>query len=247
MNDELHDPELEAMLGLASGAFPDVNVAYESVRGRVRQAKRRRMVVVGSTACALLLAGGVLAVQAAGGSDGGTSVADTPTVVVVETSKITEPTESSESTETSEADESTEPSASSAPESSAPETTDAAPSTTEDRPSTSTGGGQGSSSSSNPSSTSGSSGSTGSTKPTVPPGTDKVVTSPGGDITYSLVDGVLSLVGEPRPAAGWEVKEIETEHDRIRVEFTDADHHTTWRIEIRTEGGKGPIETSSRG
>jgi hypothetical protein len=68
---EFHDPELEHLLGRTGGPFPDVNVAYERVQGRVRTAKRRRVAVVGAAACSLLLGAGALA---AGRSDGSDSV-----------------------------------------------------------------------------------------------------------------------------------------------------------------------------
>ena len=51
---EFDDPELERLLGRAGGKYPDVNVAYERMLGRVRQARRRRTVVVSGAACGLL-------------------------------------------------------------------------------------------------------------------------------------------------------------------------------------------------
>ncbi|MGB8857781.1 MAG: hypothetical protein WCC60_00925 [Ilumatobacteraceae bacterium] len=65
---EFHDPELENLLGRSGGPFPDVNVAYQSVQGRVRRARRRRAVVMSSAACSLLVAAGALAVGRSGGS-----------------------------------------------------------------------------------------------------------------------------------------------------------------------------------
>ena len=65
---EFHDRELENLLGRVGGSFPDVNIAYMEVQGRVRQAKRRRALVVSSAACSLLLAVGLLAVSRSGGS-----------------------------------------------------------------------------------------------------------------------------------------------------------------------------------
>jgi hypothetical protein len=59
MND-FEDPELGRLLGRAGGAFPDVNVAYERLQGRVRRARRRRAAVVGSATCGLLLAVGAV-------------------------------------------------------------------------------------------------------------------------------------------------------------------------------------------
>ena len=250
MNDDLHDPELEAMLGRASGAYPDVNVAYESVCGRVRQAKRRRMVVVGTGTCALLLAATVIGVQAGRDGADGTSVADTPTIVI-ETSRITATTEDDEDgddgivvEETTLVDDSDTTDGTDSTESSAPDddaTTE--PTSVATSPSVSPAP---STSSTPSSSSSGSSSTSGTTKPTLAAGTGQVASSPGGSVTYSFVDGVLTLVGVS-PADGWTEREREVEDDRIRVEFEDAERSTTWRVEIRTEGGKAPVVTSEHG
>ena len=69
MTNEFDDPELERMLGRLSGAYPDANVAYEAVRGRVRQVKRRRTFVASTAACALLLGVGAVAAQGGGSTD----------------------------------------------------------------------------------------------------------------------------------------------------------------------------------
>ncbi|MFZ4717923.1 MAG: hypothetical protein ACOYMR_00770 [Ilumatobacteraceae bacterium] len=258
MNDELHDPELEAMLGLASGAFPDVNVAYESVRGRVRQAKRRRVMVVSSAACAVLLAGGVLAVQFTGTSNGGTAVADTPTVVV-ETSKITESTdddttepsattESSEVPVTSAVTESTEAGTSSSATPTSAGNSEVTVTSTATSSETSTPGHGSTGASSSPStSVATTETSAPKPKPTLPPGQVQVP-SKGGSVTYSFVDGVLQLI-RTDPADGWTVdpSSIESRPDRIRVEFVHGSDDVRWRIEIRTEGGKAPVETSQHG
>ena len=60
---EFNDPELERMLGRASGAYPDANVAFEVVRGRVRQVRRRRAIMASTAACAMLFGVGALAVR----------------------------------------------------------------------------------------------------------------------------------------------------------------------------------------
>jgi len=62
---EFNDPELERMLGRASGAYPDANVALEVMRGRVRQVKRRRAIMASTAACAMLF--GVVALAVRGG------------------------------------------------------------------------------------------------------------------------------------------------------------------------------------
>jgi hypothetical protein len=74
------------------------------------------------------------------------------------------------------------------------------------------------------------------------------VPSKGGSITYSFVDGVLQLI-RTDPADGWTVdpSSIESRPDRIRVEFVHGSDDVRWRIEIRTEGGKAPVETSQHG
>ncbi len=58
---EFDDPELERLLGSAGGKYPDVNVAYEQMLGRVRHARRRRTAVLGGTACGLLFFVGAFA------------------------------------------------------------------------------------------------------------------------------------------------------------------------------------------
>ena len=54
MTHEFDDSQIESMLGRLSGAYPDDNVAYAAVRGRVRQVKRRRAFVASTAACAVL-------------------------------------------------------------------------------------------------------------------------------------------------------------------------------------------------
>ena len=56
---EFDDPQMERLLGRASGAYPDVNTAYSRVQGRVRVIRRRRAVMATTAAC-VLLAGGAL-------------------------------------------------------------------------------------------------------------------------------------------------------------------------------------------
>jgi len=65
---EFDDAEMERLLGAAGGKFPDVNVAYEQLHGRVRHARRRRAVVVSSVACSLLFGTVLLAANRPGGS-----------------------------------------------------------------------------------------------------------------------------------------------------------------------------------
>ncbi len=58
---EFDDPEMERLLGRASGAYPDVNSAYSRVQGRVRVIRRRRAVVATTAACVLLAGGAMFA------------------------------------------------------------------------------------------------------------------------------------------------------------------------------------------
>jgi hypothetical protein len=78
---EFHDPELERLLGTSGGPFPDVNVAYGSVQGRVRRAQRRRALAASGATFSVLLAVGALTIGRSSGSesvqpgDGGVSTA----------------------------------------------------------------------------------------------------------------------------------------------------------------------------
>ena len=65
---EFDDPQMERLLGRASGAYPDVNTAYSRVQGRVRVIRRRRAVVATTAAC-VLLAGGAMFAAGRGTTD----------------------------------------------------------------------------------------------------------------------------------------------------------------------------------
>ena len=235
MNDDLHDPQIASMLGRASGAYPDANVAYVAVRGRVRQARRRRAFVAGSAACAMFI--GVAAVAAqAGGSGSPITPAGTFTTLVDDTEV------SSTAVETTMVDTSdtVEDSSSSV------ETTTADTATTvADSGSSGTSGNGGTTATSGTTGSSTSNSSGGSTKPTVPAG-PQVQSSAGGSLAFSNDGGTLSFV-TATPADGFDedTNARVVEPHRLRVEFTDG--RTTWRIEVRTEGGKMPIEVTQHG
>jgi hypothetical protein len=229
--DELNDPQLETMLGRLSGAYPDANVAYVAVRGKVRQAKRRRAVVVGSAACALLLGVGVVAAQNGGGA-GNLSPQD-GLLITVESSHV-------DDTEV----ESTESTTEATTESTAVETTAVETTVVE---TTLVDAGSGSEPVSNQGHGNNNPTTTATTKPTtkptVPAG-EQTTSSKGGSITYSHDADTLTLLAVT-PADGFHESHREVEPGRVRVEFSDGT--TTWRIEVRLEGGKAPIETSQHG
>lgn len=235
MTDDIRDPEVERMLGRLSGAYPDTNVAFQAVQGRVRQVKRRRAFVASTAACAMLF--GVAAVAAQGGgrsqtvspaapidssvvatdssaapsTDVATSLPDTSAVTTVVDSSVVE---------TSAPDTSTPGSGSDATPTSA--------STSTDGPTTSEGG----TASSGP-----------STSATLPQG-ERTWSSDGGSVTVSNDNGTLRLL-DASPAAGFEATRLDASSNRIRVEFSDG--NTTWRIEIRTDGGKARAEITRHG
>ena len=224
MTNEFDDPQIESMLGRLSGAYPDDNVAYAAVRGRVRQVKRRRAFVASTAACAVLFG---LATFAAQGGGSGTqltpadsfdeSTAATSTDVTVETSASTD--DSVDDSVDTTAGETTVPVVSlSIPDPSTP---------------------------SSNSSGSNNSGSSSSTSTSLADG-DHTYTSTGGSITITSTDGRLTLLGTS-PADGWEEKvdQRQLEQHRVRVEFTDGD--ITWRIEVRTDNGKVREEITQHG
>ncbi len=240
MTNEFDDPDLERMLGRLSGAYPDTNVAYQAVHGRVRQVKRRRAFVAGTAACAMLFGVAAVAAQGVGPSQTVSPAAPADTSVVVTASSTPAPTDAPSTTasdtsmvdtsmvETSTVDtiiDTTAPdqgggTPSSTPGVTAAPTTSAASSTTD---ATSPG---------NPSTTA-----------TLPLG-EHTWTSDGGSITVVNDNGALTLVSTD-PAVGFQEVRSDASSDRIRVEFSDGS--TTWRIEIRTDGGKARAEITRHG
>lgn len=238
--DELNDPQLETMLGRLSGAYPDANVAFVAVRGRVRQAKRRRAFVATTAACAMLLGVGVVAAQTGGGA-GGIQPSDDGLVVTVVSSHVSDTeVEASEVTTDDSTESTTAATDTTAVDSTAVETTVEGNSGNGGAPSTVSNSGQG-----NNGSTSTTDSTKPSTKPTVPAG-QQTTSSKGGSITYSHDADTLTLISVD-PADGFHEDESQrkVEPGRLRIEFTDGT--TTWRIEVRLEGGKTPIETSQQG
>lgn len=222
MNHEFDDPQIESMLGRLSGAYPDDNVAYAAVRGRVRQVKRRRAFVASTAACAALFALATFAAQ--GGGNGGQL---TPADSFDESTAVTVTDEGAETS--ASVDDSVDDSV----DTTAAETT--IPVISLSIPDPSTSGSSGNSGSGNGSST---------TSPATDG--DRTYPSDGGSITVSVTDGRLTLLGTA-PADGWEerVDQRKQEADRVRVEFTDGD--ITWRIEIRIEGGQLREEITQHG
>lgn len=241
--DELNDPQLESMLGRLSGAYPDANVAFVAVSGKVRQAKRRRAFVATTAACAMLLGVGVVAAQTGGGAGSIEPSDNGGLLITVESSHVSD-TEAESTTEATEATESTvEATDTTVVDTTAVETTmvDAGNGGNGGSPSTVSNSGHGN----NNTTTSTSTSTKPSTKPTVPTG-EQTTSSKGGSLTFSHTSDALTLISVA-PADGFhedETARIE-EPGRLRVEFTDGT--TTWRIEIRLEGGKAPIETSQHG
>ena len=238
MTNEFDDPELERMLGRLSGAYPDTNVAYQAVHGRVRQVKRRRAFVAGTAACAMLFGVAAVAAQGVGPSQtvSPAAPADTSVVVTASSTPVATDAPTTSATDTSmvgttldttpgtivdtTAPEQGGGTASSTPGGTAAPTTSAVSSTTE---ATSPG---------NP-----------TTTVTLPLG-EHTWTSDGGSITVVNDNGVLTLVSSD-PAAGFQEVRSDASSDRIRVEFSDGS--TTWRIEIRTDGGKARAEITRHG
>ncbi len=242
MNDELHDPQIASMLGRASGAYPDANVAYVAVSGKVRLAKRRRALVAGSAACAMFLGVATVAAQS-GRTDSQISPAATLTTgaddTEVSTTDVTTSVDDTPATSTDNSVESTTAeTASTVVDEGSSSTSNTSGSGSGNAATGATTGSTAGSSTSN--STSNSSG--GSAKPTVPAGPQMKV-SPGGSLAFSNDGGTLTFV-MATPAAGFDedAGARVVEPHRVRVEFTDGT--TTWRIEVRTEGGKMPVEVS---
>jgi hypothetical protein len=243
--DELNDPQLESMLGRLSGAYPDANVAFVTVRGKVRQAKRRRAFVATTAACAMLLGVGVVAAQTGGGA-GGIEPSDGLFITVVSSHVSDTEVEASEVS----IDESTEPTTAdtdtTAVESTMVETTvidagNGGNGGNGGAPSTASNSGHGN----NNSTTSTAASTKPSTKPTVPSG-EQTTSSKGGSLTFLHDADTLTFVSVA-PADGFHEDESQriVEPGRLRVEFTDGT--TTWRIDVRLDGGKAPIETSQQG
>lgn len=224
---EFHDPDLENLLGRTGGPYPDVNVAYQQVQGRVRHAKRRRAVVLSGTACSLLFAAAVFAGTRQPGNDtvrpGGSSGDGRGSLP-----------ESAE-TLSSSPDQSLVPVTDGSTASSVTVTV-SAPTVTAPDATTPTGTNPGGSTqSSTPVS------STPTTTATTPASTSPTTTPPapvtqtfsgvGGSVTVRMQNGTLTLVSSS-PAAGFAADVRKASGDRVEVRFESSAHRTEIRIDL---------------
>lgn len=255
---EFHDPEMEHLLGRAGGPFPDVNVAYHTVQGRVRRAQRRRALATTGVAFALLLGVGGLAVSRAadpesvqpgdrGGSDttderlqpdttaaATTSVAPTTTVLAT----TTEATTTTQAPDTTVAVPVVDPAApdpavtagTTAPKSTAPKST--APKTTTPKTTPTTA----------PPNTAAplvpvdNGGATTPTTPTTEPkGSSLPVTSTfsgeGGSIVVRMDGNRLTLVSH-QAAAGFQTEVRRWSGSHVEVRFESGAHRTVARVDF---------------
>ncbi len=213
---EFNDSELEKLLGRASGAYPDVNIAYAQVQGRVRQARRRRTVVVSGVACSLLFSTALVAANRTDGSEpsqvGDRSSLDAtfPDETMDDTANVTD-----DSVVTTDDVSDDSSSGNSVPETHRGGST----------PVTTAHGNGGDTTSSKPTST-----------------TDAPVTTvfsgEGGSITVRLEDGALSLISYSANA-GYDVEIEHSGGDRVEVRFESDDHRTRIRIDLE-DGAMDP-------
>lgn len=214
---DFRDPDLERLLGGASGAYPDVNDALVHVRGRVRQVKRRRVVVATTAACAaLVLTVGVAALRTdrssrlvppAGRGSADLSVED---LSDRSTSSTALPATSVAGTATTTATPST-------PATATPTT----------QPGTQSTGGS-------TATTTGSTGAPATNPPaTAPADVVRTFSGTGGSITVRLRNGSLTLTSST-PAAGFSIESgSKTAGDRVEVSFTDGNHRTRIRVDLK--------------
>jgi hypothetical protein len=228
---EFHDPELERMLGRASGAYPDANVALEAMRGRVRRVKRRRAMAASTAACVLLA--GVVALAVRGGNGGNVQpIQPSHTSSSLEVAPTTAETRmSNPGTEMSTPD--TEM---------ASDVTVATMATDSGSPGSPGGPG--------PNSGKGTKGAKDTTtttsvpapvQPTTPTEVVTTYSSKGGSVLVQVVNRRLVLVGTSA-LAGFTVHVNEVSGDRIRVEFTNGGSS----YEIQLELSNGHITNSSQ-
>jgi hypothetical protein len=241
-----HDNDMENLLGRAGGAFPDVNIAYVQVQGRVRQAKRRRALVVSSAACSLLLAVGLLAVSRSGSSGAvqpngrstelgpdGSRLQPDDTISTTTQDTIDTTTEATVATTTIEDSTTvTEP----------VETTAVSVPNSSQAPGGGNGNGNGTHSTSpvTVAKTTHSSAPTTSAPPeTDPPTTPTVGATPitqtfsgvGGSITVHLENGHLTLVSS-QPTAGFSAEVRRDSGSHIEVRFQSDHHRTEARVDL---------------
>ena len=246
---DFRDPELERLFGRTSGPAPDVNVAFERVKGRVRKAKRRRAAVVGGAACTLLLALGVLV---AGRNDPAGSIQPGSEVTGPDDSRlmpddttagtIDEPApEPTSSTNGSTDDDASGPSITTSPSPSAPATTTPNNSTA---PGTTVAGGGATPPQPTvpvtPTTATVPAASAPATPPSTPassaPGTTSAPVTQtfggvGGSVTVRMQDGTLTLLGY-QAADGFVAEVKQSSGDRVEVRFESDTHRTDARVDL---------------
>jgi hypothetical protein len=220
---EFHDPELERMLGSASGAYPDANVAFEVVRGRVRQVRRRRAMMASTATCALLVGVVAFAVRG-GGSDDRVKASDSSTASSLDADVTTPETDAT-----------------------SPTTDVSTPTTAADTTVVSTmvtdSGSPGSPGGPGPNSGKGTKGTKPTTtttapsqvQPTVPHVDVQWYLSKGGSAGVQLVNTKMVLVGTSS-ATGFTAHVTEASGDRIRVEFTDGTSTYELQLQLGSDG-----------
>lgn len=214
---EFNDPELEQLLGRAGGAFPDVNLAYEQVQGRVRYARRRRAVVVSGVACSLLFVTALVAANRLGDS-APAQIGDRDTL------DATFPDNTTDNSGQDTTDNTTDNTAS---DGTVAETNRGGTASDASPPSTTKSSG------SNPTSSS-------PTTTTAAPITT-VFSGEGGSITVRQQDGSLSLVSYTS-VAGYTVDIQHSQGDRVEVRFESSSHRTRIRIDLENGSMSPEIE-----
>lgn len=226
---EFHDPDLENLLGRTGGPFPDVNVAYQQVQGRVRQVKRRRAVVVSGAACSLLFAAAVFAgtrpqgdnTVRPGGSSGEGRDSTEPDQSLAPTPGDSDPTDSSVAPATNLGGNvpvvpptSATPGGST-PGSSTPVTT---PTTTRTPTPTTTA-----------STTASTTAATTASTPPAP--VTQTYNGVGGSVTVRMQNGTLTLLSSS-PAGGFTADVRQTSGGRVEVRFESGTHRTEIRVDL---------------
>lgn len=220
---EFNDPELEKLLGRAGGAFPDVNIAYEQLQGRVRQARRRRTVVMSGVACSLLFATALVAINRPNGSS--------PAQIGDRSSLDGTFPDETRGNAVNTTDNNGVRNSDDGPVDSADDSSVANTNRGGGTPVTTAHGGRGTT---NPSPT------TTSADPIT-----STFSGDGGSITVRLKDGVLSLVSYSA-AAGYEIEIDHNNGDRVEVRFESETHRTRIRVDLN-DGSMDPTveETES--
>lgn len=212
---DFNDPELEQLLGRAGGSFPDVNLAYEQVQGRVRHARRRRAVVMSGVACSLLFVTALVAANRLGETE-------PPQIGDRDTLHATFPDDSSDTTTRGTS-------------------TDTTGSTTDDSVAQTNNGGTAPRASTPVTPNSNGSGSGPTTSPPTtgaPSPITTVFSGEGGSITVRQQNGALSLVSYTA-AAGYSVDIQHSGGDRVEVRFESPSHRTRIRVDL-TNGAMSP-------